>query len=332
MHRFALFLAAALGSSSAWGQAQSAAPPVQSSKTAKRDESGLLGGKWYGTAEIRHHLNTYYDDHGTYQRQEPSMHVRLQTGAQFYEGIVDAYATLGVYKMSDTQQILQRRPELGLDFHIVKNDWFDVIEYNLVQMPYRETAVDPETDEGGEMGTVAMLGFAPAAKLPLSGLGAKWELKVGEDGWTKVYSKRQYTGSYRETDRDYDQNGHGGLSLTDGSSQTPIEDTAMHYRLVSAAGVTAAANALPALVTEVSVNHYTKFDPRYSREGSNGSVDYKYGTDRISYYRWRLQYQVSDRWSITNDFYQFYEEFFAARRIGLEDRRFRNVARVSCKL
>ncbi len=325
---------AALSGTAVFGQVQAPAPgqaPSQGVKAVKREEPGTLGGKWYGTAEVRHHLNTYYDETGTYQRQEPSLHVRLQAGAQFYDGVVDAYATLGVYKMANTQQILQRRPELGLDFHLVRNEWFDVLEYNLIQMPYRQTVVDPETDEGGESGTVAMLGFAPAAKLPLAGFGAKWELKTGGDGWTKVYSKRQYTGSYRESDRDYDD-GHDGLALTDGTAQEPIEDTAMHYRLVASAGLTGAANALPALVSELSANHYTKFDPHYSREGVEGAVDFKYGAERISYYRWRLQYQVSDRWSLTNDFYEFFQGFFAARRVGLEDRRFRNVARVSCKL
>lgn len=337
MYRLML-LAAAFWASASYGQGQPpsasvASPPVQAVKSApRRDELGALGGRWYGTAEMRHHLNTYYEPNGTYQRQEPSLHVRLQAGGQFYDGAVDTYVTLGVYKMASTQQILQRRPEWGLDFHLLKNEWFDVLQYNLIQMPYRQTAVDPETQEGGESGTVTMIGFAPSAKLPLAGWGAKWELKAGGDTWTKVFSQRQYTDTYRESDRDYDESEHGVFSLTDGSAQEPIEDTAMHYRLVGSAGITAAANALPTLVTEFSGNHYTKFDPRYTREVAGGSVDYKYGAERISYYRWRLQYQVSDRWSITNDFYEFYEGFFEARRVGIVDRRFRNVARVSCKL
>lgn len=302
------------------------APPVAATK---KDDAGMLGGRWYGTAEMRHHLNTYYDDLGRYQRQEPTLQVRLQAGARFYDGAVDAYTTLGVYKMAQTQQVLQRRPELGLDFHLLKNEYFDIIQYNLMQLPYRQTVVDPETQEGGEMGTVALLGFSPSAKLPLAGLGAKWELKAGTDGWTKVFSRKQYTG----ITHDDDELDEGHLALAEGEgTEAPIEDTSMHYRLVATAGITGAPAALPQLVSEISGNHYTKFDPRYTRDEPEGPVSVDYGAERISYYRWRLQYQVSDRWSITNDFYEFFAGMFEARRTGLADRRFRNVARVSCKL
>ena len=299
-------------------------------KATKKDDS-LPSIKWYGTAEVRHHINTYYAEDNSYGHQEPSLHVRLQLGAQFYDGLLDTYLTLGAYKLSETQQILQRRPELGADFHIIRHPNFELLQYNLFELPYRDTTVDPETQEDGEMGTVIMVGVAPTAKLPFVGLGAKWEAKGGFDAWTKLFSRKQYTAAVtdeRTSPEDDEDEGHLGLT-GDPEATGPIEDTAMHYRLLATWGVTGQVLALPEVVGEVTGNYFTKFEPHYYEKDS--AIDYTYVPERYSYLRVRLQYQFNERWAVTNEFYDFYDSFFRGQRRG-DERRYRNVARMTVKL
>lgn len=307
---------------------QVSASPIRATKTS---DSGGLDFKPYATVEMRHHINTFYDDQGFYERQEPSLHARFQLGARFYGGVVDTYATLGAYKFSGTQQVLQRRPEVGVDVRPLKHENFEILQYSLFQLPYRETLPDPETQEGGEMGTVILIGLAPTAKLPLSGAGARWEVKAGGDAWTRLFSRRQYTDDYRADGRSYGEDEEGRLFLTDGTEQEPVEDTNLHYRSLWTIGGTVSPNALPEIVSEVSANHFTRFDPRYD-VADDGSVSSEYGAERYSYLRWRLQFQLSERWSMTNELYAFYDGAFADKRSGALDRRYRNVARVTCRL
>src|SRR4051812_11969638 len=85
-------------------QQMSLAPPAASpspspspspSLKATKQESLPVPGKWYGAVEVRHHVSTYYDQDGAYAHQMPSLHVRAQVGAQFYDGMVDIYGTFG---------------------------------------------------------------------------------------------------------------------------------------------------------------------------------------------------------------------------------------------
>lgn len=301
---------------------------------AKKQEGGLLGGKWYGTAEVRHHVNTYYDQAGFYARQEPSTHVRLQLGAQFYEGLIDAYATLGVFKIPETQQIMQRQPELAFDLYPYRGQYLTVLQYNLLQLPVKEAATAPvsEDDRSSETqatrGTVYTIGLAPTFKVPVPVGSTRVDFKGGFDGWTRLYSRRQYV----EGMSDEDDEGRFGLSTgaADTGDQEPIEDYAMHYRSQILAGAAIEPSMTKGFTGELTAHHHSRFDPRYVRD-QEGTVDYEYGATRYSYYRIRLRYELTERLAITNDFYHFFDGAFQAKRDG-DDRRFRNIMRLSCKL
>ncbi len=322
-----LFTGTALGQGTPSPPAAAPAAPVKATK--RSDEP--TGNAGYATVELRHHMNTYYSTDGFYERQEPSVHARFQVGAKLYSGLLDVYATLGAYKMPGTQQVLQRRPEIGIDLRPIRHENFELLQYTLIQLPYRETKPDPETQEGGEMGTVVLLGVAPLIRMPIAGAGARWEPKLGGDLWTRLFSRRQYTGDYRQDGQGYDEDEEGHLSLTDGTVQEPIEDTALHYRSLVTTGVTMSPLALPELATELTANHFSKFEPRYTLDDEQ-RVTQDYAAERYSYVRWRLQFQLSERWSMTNEFYAFYDDAFQGKRTGPVDRRYRNVARVTCRM
>ncbi len=281
--------------------------------------------KGYGSVEVRHHLNTYYDNQGFYNRQEPSLHTRLQLGAQMYEGRVDFYGTLGVYKRPDTQQIQQRKPELALDFYPMKSDLLTLLVYNIVQFPVRNPDYrhDEEREEAHGDGTTYIFGMAPTMRFRSVVQAPKIDLKVGLDGWTKMYSRKQYTGEYSVDD---EGDGHSAALTT---NEEEIEDTAMHYKLQGFAGGSISMAAVKDVMLEITTHYQSDFRPVYER--IEGDVEYHYGATRFSFMKARLNWDLSPRVSVANDFYQYYEGLFDDKRAGIE-RRFRNVARLTCKL
>lgn len=302
------------------GPTPSAPAHVQATKKSSTE----LGGKWYGTLELRHHINTYVNPTNDASDQQPSVHARAQFGSQFYGGSVDAYATLGVYKETETQQVVQRRTELAVDFYPLRNEYFTILQYNLAQLPTRGAEIDPENpDERPTVGTIYTAGFAPTAKYPLM-LGAeKLELKTGLDGWTRLYSQKQYTEAYTYVGEDESR-----LALAQEDHEM-IEDTALHYRSQAMLGLGYTPSFWRASALETTLNYHSRFTPRY--ELTDTGVDYNYAVERFSYYRVRLSIDITERVAVVNDFYQFHDAMFGDKRTG-ENRRFRNIARLTCKL
>ncbi len=300
----------------------SASVTAQVAATQKAAEPPAKG---YGSVEVRHHTNTYYDNQGLYNRQEPSVHTRMQLGAQMYEGRVDFYGTLGVYKRPLTQQIQQRKPELALDFYPLKSDLMTLLVYNIVQFPVRNPDYmhDEEREEEHGDGTTYIFGISPTMRFRSVMQVPKIDLKFGMDGWTKMYSRKQYTGEYI-----VDDEGDGrGSALT--SNEEEIEDTAMHYKLQGFAGASFNLLAIKDVLLEVTSHYQSDFRPVYER--IEDDVEYHYGATRFSFFKARLNWDLNPRVSLANDFYQYYEGFFDEKRAGIE-RRFRNVARLTCKL
>ena len=162
-------------------------------------------GPLYSTFEVRHHLNTYYEgktvtDDGDYlDRQEPSLHFRLQLGTQIYGGLLDAYATLGILKKTQTQQILQRRPELSLDIYPIRTKHFTVMQYNMVQLPFEEREQDPEAEvDGTDAGSIITVGLAPSAKAKMPTSLGTFSVRGVVDGWTRLYSRKRYTDTFED--------------------------------------------------------------------------------------------------------------------------------------
>lgn len=324
MQGFSLFLPGIfmLASTTAFGQIRS---------TNSESKSTL---KPYGSAELRHHLSTYYDEQGFYHHQEPSTHARVQLGTQMYDGKIDLYGTLGAYKRPMTQQIQQRKPELALDAYPYRDEYFTLLVYNILQFPVKSEGYLEEEERGysGD-GTAYILGFSPTAKFRSVMQVPRVDLKVGFDGWTKMYSRKQYTKDYRTASFDEADEGHGNaLTNNDPNSSSdiePIEDTALHYKLQGFVGASFGHSALRSMSIDLSTHYESDFTPVYERKEE--SVDYHYGVNRFSFYKIRLNWDLTETLSFANDFYHYYDGLFDDKRRG-EERRFRNVARLTCKL
>lgn len=317
MHCTLLSAAAIVGSVFASSQAS-----AQVSAT-KSDAAPMA--KAYGSLELRHHNNTFYDESGSYTRQEPSMHARAQLGLQLYEGRFDFYTTLGTYKKPQTQQILQRKPELALDMYPIKLELLTLLVYNIIQFPVRnpDYQVDDERENLGD-GTIYIFGTSPTVRFRSVMQVPRIDLKIGADGWTKLYSRKQYTGVYSV---DENEDGHGA-ALTETSGEE-IEDTAMHYKLQSFAGMAFNYSGFRMVDLELTTHYQSDFQPVY--EKSEDNVEYHYGVSRFSFVKVRLNWDITPRVSFANDFYTYYDGLFDEKRSG-DERRIRNVARITSKM
>ncbi len=300
------------------------AKPVMSAQ--KSPPARILDGfKPYGSVELRHHLSAYYNETAQ-ESQEPSAHFRGQLGFSLYDGFVDTYATFGFIKTPKTQQITQRRPELALDVYPLRHENLVIRQYNLVKFPGDSVIPEGrEDDDALRDGSIYLVGLSSLFKAPfLTALG-DIEGVFGVDGWTKFYGNKQYL----EEDEDSQERYRYGLT-GEAQFEEPIEDYANRYYGLQMTGVKFKPNFLAR--TEIGTNAYyeTLFYPVYETSGENVR-SYHYGVERTSFYRLRLKYSVSEKVSLINDFYQFFDDFFASKRTG-DDRRIRNVARVIVRL
>ena len=295
--------------------------------SATKSKSSGPAPQWYASLVFRHHINTFYDTDGYLGRQEPTVHARAQFGAQFYDRMLDVYGTVGVYKRPETQQVLQRRPELSIDFYPFSGTYFSLLQYNTVQFPFEAREQDPEADvTSSEAGSVYTVGVAPMAKYPFTWFNSKWKWKAGVDGWTKMYSRKQYTGDYESENEDEE----GRLSLTSSKEEDEsIEDFANHYENLAMLGLQVKPSLINGLMGEASATYQSEYRPRYTKTVTG--TEYEYGVTRYSYYKLRLKYAISSRVSVVNDFYHFHGGLFESKR-SEEDRRFRNIARLTLKL
>jgi hypothetical protein len=290
----------------------------------------------YKSAEIRHHINTYYQEKNYLRNQEPSLHARLQLGANFYENMLDLYGTIGVYKLPKTQQIRQRRTEIALDVHAVTAGDFSLLIYNIVQLPLQGNESDGEFEdstaadekESYQDGTIYTFGLMPTYKNLLVSSGfQKWKILAGGDAWTRFYSRKQFTGEYDLSSPKEDLALASQGETTQTTEAAEIEDFAQHYDTEVYLGSEFEWSTF--FKMKLTGNYHSHFRPTYLQHETG--VDVNYAAERYSYYRLRLHYRVNERVALINDFYHFHGGLFEDKK-RFDDRRFRNIARVTCRL
>lgn len=279
----------------------------------------------YANLELRHYTNTYYDSDDYLLRQEPSAHVVAQLGLNLYNGYADLYATLGAVKLAQTQQVLQRRPQIELDIYPVNTDAYSLTQYTIVETPFSESSYDSENAEISRQGSIITLGFAQSLQADVQGSIAHWGFRLGTDLWTELYSRKQPR-SIEDSEREQFSLARNGAPLGDEESEaSPFNSEAM-------AGVTIKPHFLNKLEMGFSVHLNTKQEAKYYYDESSDELDFSYKKLTSSNYLLRLHYKLDDRVSFINDLYHFHDGFFAGRMKGSDRRRLRNVARMQVAL
>lgn len=290
-----------------------------------KPENSVLPADLYAYVELRHHLNSYYDQKNVRTKQEPTLHARAKIGSTFNNGVIDAFATLGVIKGSETQQVVQRRPEIEADIYLFSGKYGQIVQYNIARLPFSDAKYDSENDDASKQGTIYMIGIAPTLVLPIDIYGSSLKLKSGFDYWTELYSRKQMRSNRREREDDH-------FAATDSEESTSEEngkeDTALKLFSEYTAGYSVTPAFSRALTLEALAFYDSDFLPKY-KVNEEGEEEQTYSAKRTSHYRIRLQYDANEKWTLMNDFYHFYDGFFKSQTVGDVDRRFRNIMRVS---
>lgn len=324
--RYGRLIALILGvvSSISWAQS------VTARKSISSEHSQAIGalGSWHGAVEMRHHMTTFYDVDGKPARQEPTMHTRMQIGALFYDGVIDFYTTLGVYKRPQTLQIQQRRPEITLDFRPIRSEYFELLQYTTVKLPFQQKDPDPEIkDQEQTDGSIVVIGAAPSIKLPLGRGIVRSDFEFGLEGWTKFYSRKQYLEEEELKEVEEDE---GRLSLNVSQRQPPPEDFAPHYDAQTLVGVQIVPFAtIPSFKMSLKGHYHATYYPVYTK--SDLGIEYEYNVEKYSYFVSKTEYAINSRVSLINEFSAYYDQFFQDQSKG-DNRRYRNITRLLCRL
>lgn len=276
--------------------------------------------RYYGQLDLRHYTRTWFDGKNYLDRQEPSVHVLARAGASFYKNKLDIYGTAGFIKTAETQRLVQRRPELEVDYYPVSGTYGQVVLYNLLRLPFSEPGWETSADSPEQQGSVLITGVAPVFVMPLRPGGTRLNLKAGLDMWTYFYSRTQVV------DQEDQKDEFEGFFLKKSATGEPVEDSKspLYSKILTGAAWTP--DARQDLHIEAQMHYRLDYEPVY--EVIDGRVEGEYTQQRSASYRLRLRYRVNRHLTLANDFYQYFDGFFEGRRRGKEQR-FRNLARVT---
>ena len=281
--------------------------------------------KRYLSFEIRHQTNTYHDLQNRYLHQDPSLHMVLRTGLHSLEDRLDGYLTVGFIKVPNTQKVIVRRPELGLDFYWWKERKFHISSFNLIKLPFSDGDFDDQNLIPRFQGAIFSPGIAaifyPRTHLSAGELG----FTSGVDIWGEFYSRRQFI------DRKIDWIEENGNDL--------VEDRVQGQKMEAVKSPLftrwfAGMVLRPVFFRELLIRATTYYDishvPRYTF--SHSGVIEEYGKKIASFYLVKIEYKISDNFRIMSQFYQYYKDFFRDTVVGSEERRNRSILRLAWRL
>ena len=300
--------------------------PKPESEQAAAPTQAQSGNAAYAQFEVFHLDNYYYGTDQKPLKSEPSVQTKLQLGLTMRGGALDVYGTIGAIKMPDTQKVVQRRTEMEADFYPIRDRYGSVVIYNRLELPFSDADYDKDNAKVGRQGTVYTLGATPRVQVTTAVNGVNILFSLAADMWSSFASRRQYIESDEtatETDR--------AFFLTKAEEGQPVEAQSppLHDEILAGFGLYPL--ILRSMLFEAAVVSTHDHKPAYFIN-EDETVSFKYRTERTSHYRIGLTYQVSRTLSITNDFYHFHQGFFEERATGDEDRRYRNIFKVSCRL
>jgi len=314
---------------------QNSTEPMTGTREMKKVASPSQPNGLYGLVDLRHTVNDYYNDSGEMIRRDPALHAKLRMGGNFYNKTLDVSMGVGAAKLPASQRLYQKRPDLTVDMYPLRGQLFNLLVYANALFPVRADDLDPTEFADGDRydrdyrraidATVISLGLAPNAKIELTSSIGKTSMTLGADAWTRMYSRPIYI-SEEDGSRDL------GLLATDAPIvDKPFEDRAMRYVHQESIALGFSPAVLPRLKLEIAGYSEARYIPKYQYDDSSESWGYTYDPERISFTRFKLDLDLTQTTSLSNELFFFRNGLFAEDRIG-DQRRFRNIVRLAFKL
>jgi hypothetical protein len=299
--------------------------------------SGGGGSRVYALVDTKHILNQYYDGTERLKKSDPSVHGTLQLGARMYSDRLDLSIKAGAVKVPSTQAIYQERPQITADIYPIRGSTFNVLLYNNLQFPVRESDRDPselrDTDRyerdslRGIDASVYTIGLAPIIKTETVANGQRIALRLGADAWTKMYSKPLYIDESNQGDGD-------SLTLVndpDDQVDKPFEDRALRFVHQESLGLAWTPSFASSANLDLGAHIESRYLPRYFKDDTSEEWQYTYEPERISFWRAKLNIDLNSTFSLQDEVFLYRNGFFAENRYNTE-RRVRNIIKLSARL
>jgi hypothetical protein len=256
-------------------------------------------------------------------------------GGNFYNRLLDISVGVGAAKLPASQRVFQKRPDVTVDAYPYRSNLLNLMIYASALFPVRAEDLDPTEFADGDRydrdyrraidATVISVGAAPNFKLEGNFTVGRPSIVLGADVWTRMYSKPVYI---READGSREL---GLLAIGSPAVEKPFEDRAMRYVHQESAAVSFSPAVLPNLRAEVAGYSESRYLPEYVYEAASDSWTYSYVPERVSFTRFKVEYELTQSTTISNELYVFRNGFFQEDRVN-DQRRFRNIARLAVKL
>ena len=120
------------------------------------------------------------------------------------------------------------------------------------------------------------------------------------------------------------------VDTEDQKSQISQEDYVLRYAIKPYFGFESRSASVNEVLFGIQGYYLERYFPFYTKD-SGGSLKYTYRNVKSSFYRFRLRWDISRKVSIMNDFYQYFDGFFAGKR-EFPNKQYQNVFRLISKI
>jgi hypothetical protein len=275
----------------------------------------------YSNFEMVHLLDSYHDQEDLIVERAAATQARLVMGYASPGGKLEMFGTLGAIKLPNSQQVIERRPELEVDAYVEHNANLKLLTVAIAKAPFSDSTYDRQNNLVQHHGTIVQTGLRLLVEeqniASLNWLG----IYAGTEGFTNFYSRQQYVHSEPQYKDE-------ALSLVETpSSSEPIEDSKQHFNSEASMGFTLRPSWFSGLNADLAALWKRNFSPRYLPV--HGS-DEGFEIEERSSYRVRMKLQLSSDVEFQNEFQQHFGGAFS-RRSPTEEKRFSNVAKIAFK-
>jgi|GEM_PF-1266080 len=294
--------------------------PMKESRPASSQAAARKVGL-YSSFEMVHLLDSYHDQEDFLVERSAATQARLVMGYASPGGKLEMFATLGAIKLPNSQQVIERRPELEVDAYIENNANLKLLTVGIAKAPFSDSTYDRQNNLDQHHGTIVQTGLRLLVEeqsiSSLNWLG----IFAGAEGFTNFYSRPQYVHT-KPTHKDE------SLSLVEpADTSEPVADSKQHYNSEASMGFTLKPSWFNGMHTDIAALWKRDFTPRYlAIDGQEEGFE----IEERTCYRLRLKWQLSTDVEFQNEFQQYFSGTFS-KRVPSEERRYSNVAKVAFK-
>ena len=273
----------------------------------------------YGNLRISHHSETLIQSKQEKSIVHPMMQTRLRLGALLENKHLDIYASAGIVKKPQSQNIVVRRTQLATDAYLLRLGWFSLRQFNRLIFPTKEAYLSAQSQTEtadpylqSHDNTLIVIGFAPAIYFVEHTKKSSLEVLFNSEVSTFLFTQPQSI----TTEEDIE------LNEEDREQRVKIQPSIrLHYQ----------PHIAPKAKLALSGTYRFLLYPKYQFDpGKENQVSRQQGIERRTLVTLGFSYDTSSKITVRNELTSFQYGFFQKRPLE-NNLSYRNVLRLIYK-